>query len=340
MLTPPHAPVLTVTLNPALDVTHHVARLHPGREHRPDRVHARAGGKGVNVARVLHLLGVPVIALAPVGGSTAHGWHADLAAAGVPAEVVPIAGETRRTVAVVEDDGRTTGLWEPGPRLTADEWHAVTDRLGHLARRASVVVLSGSLPGGLPTDAYAELVHRCHEAGAPVVLDTSGPALRAGIAARPDLVKPNATELADYRRPERPGTADGPEAATAATPGAVARDAALLLDAGAAAVAASRGADGMTLLADGRAWHAAPPAVVRGNPTGAGDAAVAALACGLALGTPWPERLRQAVALSAAAVASPLAGDVSPALFAELLARTTVGDTGPLPPRTPGAPRP
>ncbi|MFD7987011.1 1-phosphofructokinase family hexose kinase [Kitasatospora indigofera] len=338
MLTAPHAPVLAVTLNPALDLTYRVTALRPGQEHRPRAVGARAGGKGVNVARVLHTLGLPVLALAPVGGTHTHDWQSDLAAAGVPAETVPIAGQTRRTVAVVEDDGRTTGLWEPGPRLTPDEWQRLTNRVRRLAAHSCVVVLSGSLPGGLPPSACADLVRHCHEAGAPVVLDTSGPALRAALAAGPDLVKPNTAELAEYRGAKTGG--HGPRDGHRTDPDeAAAHDAALLLDAGAAAVAASRGADGLTAVAEGRAWHAAPPSVLRGNPTGAGDAAVAALAVTLATGAAWPERLRHAVALSAAAVAAPLAGDVDPALYADLLTRTTVRDGGPFPPRTPGAAR-
>jgi len=155
-----------------------------------------------------------------------------------------------------------------------------------------VVVLSGSLPSGLDGDAYAELVGAARERGVPAVLDTSGEPLLTALRAGPALVKPNADELR-----EALGTKD-PAAGAAA-----------LRDAGADAVAVSLGPSGMFARTSEGAWRARPPQQVAGNPTGAGDAAVAALSAGLAAGTPWPERLRQAVAVSAAAVLAPLAGD-------------------------------
>ncbi|GAB2827384.1 1-phosphofructokinase family hexose kinase [Actinocorallia aurea] len=275
--------ILTVTLNAALDVTYPVDHLVPGAVHRVGPPERRAGGKGVNVARVLAALGEEVLATGFAGGPTGAAFLADLP---VPSAFVPIEGETRRTVTVLDDAGATL-LNEPGPHVAEDEWQAFLARFRTL--RAEVVVLSGSLPPGVPADAYASLTET---ARAPVILDADGPALLHGLAAGPALVKPNADELR----------------ATGRTP-------AELRGLGARAVAVSDGPRGLALhLADG-GWRAAPPEI-RGNPTGAGDAAVAAFARGLRRGTPWPALVADAVALSAAAVAAPCAGDFDPDVYA------------------------
>ncbi|ROO86984.1 tagatose 6-phosphate kinase [Actinocorallia herbida] len=267
--------ILTVTLNAALDVTYPVDRLVPGAVHRVGPPRRRAGGKGVNVARVLAALGEEVLATGFAGGATGAAFLADLP---VPSAFVQIGGETRCTLTVL--DAEATLFNEPGPLVTEPEWQAFLTRFRTL--RADVVVLSGSLPPGLPDDAYARLIEA---ADAPVILDADGPALLHGLPARPALVKPNAQELR----------------ATGRTP-------AQLRALGAQAVAVSDGPRGLAVhLADG-GWRATPPET-HGNPTGAGDAAVAAFARGLRRGTPWPELVADAVALSAAAVAAPVAGD-------------------------------
>jgi tagatose 6-phosphate kinase len=284
--------IVTVTLNPALDITYTVPNLEPGATHRP-AVFAQAGGKGVNVARTLHALGRDVVALLPLGGSDGAVVREELVASGIPQAVVPIAGATRRTVTVVESGphGVATGFNEAGPELSAAEWAAVVDLVAALVSDASVLVLSGKLPGGVPPEAYAELITVAKSWELPVILDTEGPALLAGLAAGPTLVKPNAHELAEVTGLDDPGQA-----------------AEVLLAGGAQAVVASFGPEGLAAFTADGAWQATPPTVAGGNPTGAGDAAVAALAMGLAEGTPWPEVLRDAAALSAATVLTDRAG--------------------------------
>ncbi|TQS42158.1 1-phosphofructokinase family hexose kinase [Cryptosporangium phraense] len=320
--------ILTVTLNAALDVTYRVDSLVPHGTHRVGPPEERAGGKGVNVARVLHALGEPVLATGLLGGDTGARIARLLAADGVPAAFEPIAGETRRTLAVADGRG-ATGFWEPGPEVTSAEWDAFRRRFAALLPEARVLVLSGSLPRGLPSDAYAVLVTDARRAGVPTILDASGEPLRAGIEAGPTLIKPNAEELAALLTST--GANGGvPEAAAAAR--------AL----GAEVVVASAGPDGLVAVTSDGGWHARPPEVVHGNPTGAGDAAVAALARGLRDRTPWPELLADAVALSAAAVASPVAGAADLALADRFRPTVTVvptaGDAPPLPATTVAAP--
>ncbi|MEO3767190.1 1-phosphofructokinase family hexose kinase [Streptomyces sp. B8F3] len=317
---------LTVTLNLALDVTYRVPRLRAHASHRITDVTERPGGKGLNVARVLAALGHPVTVTGLAGGPTGAHVRALLAAepgsaagGSVTDALVSVAGNTRRTVAVVDGStGDTTQLNEAGPEVTAEEWAAFLDAYaallkdtgagtGEAAAPVRAVALCGSLPPGVPVDAYAELVRATHAAGVPVLLDTSGEPLRRGVAAGPDLVKPNAEELAQL---------------TGATEPLRAADDARRR--GAHAVVASLGADGLLAVTADGTWRAAPPRHVPGNPTGAGDSAVAGLLSGLAEGLDWPARLARAVALSAATVAAPVAGEFDTAVYAETLPRIEI----------------
>jgi tagatose 6-phosphate kinase len=290
--------IVTVTLNPALDITYTVPELKPGTTHRP-RVTAQAGGKGVNVARTLHALGRETVAVLPLGGFDGEAVRTELETAGVPHQVIPISRATRRTVTVVETgapDGLATGFNEAGPELTAEEWADICAAVGSLLETATldasaVLVLSGKLPPGLADAAYAELIALADSIGVPTILDTEGPALLAGLSARPAVVKPNVHELLDATGVPHPG-----QAATE------------LLRRGARAVVASHGPDGLTAHTADGTWSVRPPRIGGGNPTGAGDAAVAALAIGLADGTPWSETLVDAAALSAATVLTDRAG--------------------------------
>ncbi|MET7701611.1 1-phosphofructokinase family hexose kinase [Streptomyces sp. NPDC005485] len=301
--------ILTVTLNTALDITYRVGALRPHTSHRVTEVTERPGGKGVNVARVLALLGHRVAVTGFTGGATGRAVQDRLAhTPGVVDALVPVAGSTRRTIAVVDTTtGDTTQLNEPGPAITPAEWSAFQGAYEDLLRSASAVALCGSLPPGVPVGAYAGLIRTARTLGVPVLLDTSGEPLRRGVAARPDIVKPNADELAELT-----GSHDPLEA----TRNARRR--------GAHTVVASLGADGLLAVnAQGR-WRATPPRHIRGNPTGAGDSAVAGLLSGLVEHLPWPARLARAVALSAATVLAPAAGEFDRATYEELLSRVAV----------------
>ncbi|MGW8695731.1 1-phosphofructokinase family hexose kinase [Streptomyces eurythermus] len=316
--------ILTVTLNTALDITYRVRSLRPHATHRVSEVAERPGGKGVNVARVLAALGHDVTVTGFAGGHTGAVLRAMLApapAAPVARErggadapgalvdaLVPVSGATRRTVAVVDErTGDTTQLNEPGPQISPAEWAAFLGRYQELLPGAEAVALCGSLPPGVPVGAYAGLVRAARSAGVPVLLDTSGEALRRGVAARPDIIKPNAGELAELTGSHEP---------LRATQDARRR--------GAHAVVASLGADGLLAVTPEGHWRAAPPAPVRGNPTGAGDSAVAGLLSGLVDRLPWPDRLARAAALSAATVRAPAAGEFDHPAYTELLGRVRV----------------
>ncbi|MFB7410450.1 1-phosphofructokinase family hexose kinase [Streptomyces sp. NPDC056202] len=302
--------ILTVTLNTAVDLTYRVPALTPHASHRVTQVIERPGGKGLNVARVLAALGHETVATGFAGGATGAVLREQLAATPVRDALVETAGPTRRTVAIVDTaSGDTTQLNEPGPTVTAAEWTVFRTRFSALLDGAAAVALCGSLPPGIHVGAYAELVRLARTAGVPVLLDTSGEPLRRGIAARPDLVKPNADELAQLT-----GTRD-PLRATREARGR-----------GARTVVSSLGPEGLLAATPEGLWRAAPPSPVKGNPTGAGDSAVAGLLSGLVDGTPWPDRLSRAVALSAATVLSPVAGEFDPKTYEDLLPRVRVAE--------------
>lgn len=291
--------ILTVTPNAALDITYEVDELVVHQSHRVTAVRQRAGGKGVNVASVLARMGRPVVATGLVGGPAGAEICADLEARGVAARFVDCGGSSRRTVNVVSAvHGDATIFNEPGPELNGSAWHALVASLDDLMGEAAatVLVLSGSLPRGVPDGAYAELVALGHDHGARVVVDADGAALRGALTSEPDLVTPNRGELA-----RATGTDDLLEGAVA------------LRDLGARDLVVSCGVDGLVLMpAEGAAWQARLPAPLSGNPTGAGDALVAALAAGLADGSSWPQMVQDAVTWSAAAVLQPIAGAIDP----------------------------
>lgn len=309
--------IITVTPNPALDLTWHVAEIVHGGTHRAEAGRARAGGKGLNVARVAHAQGAPVTAITTAGGATGEEFAAELDAAGVPHVLVPVTASTRRSIALVDETrGDTTIVNEYGVAPSDAEWGALQDAVGDaLADAAGVLVISGSLPPGAPDGLLPALIAQGREAGAIVIADTSGPALLAAADAGASVLKPNEHELGEATGLEDP--VDG------------ARE---LLRRGAELVLVSLGAEGMLAVSaasgspapEVRVLHARLHTALAGNPTGAGDAGVAACAVLMDAGIRDPEQiLRRATAWSAAAVLMPLAGDIHPT-WPDLEAAVTV----------------
>lgn len=293
--------IVVVTPNPAVDVTYRVDEQRIGTTQRVRSVERRPGGKGLNVARVLAAEGAPTHSVLPLGG-TSGTWVADaVSALGLPSTAVPVPGETRTTVTVVDDLAHPTMFGEPGPTVPAAAWHLVDeavrtalDEAVHAARdRSTALVVSGSLPAGTPPDVVTPWITDAVATGALVVADVSGPALLAAADAGATVCKPNREELA-----EATGCADE-------------RDGALeLLRRGAGTVVVSRGSEGIAAhTADAVLEVPAVPGVT-GNPTGAGDAATAGLVLAMSRGADLATALRTAAAFGAAAVLRPVAGEI------------------------------
>ncbi|MFC5722036.1 1-phosphofructokinase [Streptomyces gamaensis] len=288
--------ILTVTPNPSLDRTYEVPSLERGAVLRAGTDRVDPGGKGVNVSRALAAAGRRTVAVLPLGGAEGALLERLLGEHGIEVAGVPVRGSTRVNIAVAEPDGTLTKVNAAGPELAAEEAESLLAAVRERSAGADWIACCGSLPRGLPPQWYARLVARTHAAGARIALDTSGPALAAALAERPDVVKPNAEELAQaVGRP-------------LATVGDAVKAAEELRGMGARAVLASLGADGQLLLDDtGTYYGAAVVAAVRSN-VGAGDASLAGF---LAAGGSGPAALAAAVAHGAAAVQLP--GSVMPA---------------------------
>ncbi|WP_306232462.1 1-phosphofructokinase family hexose kinase [Agrococcus beijingensis] len=303
------APVLCVTTNPAIDITYTIDELRVGVSHRVPTGLACAGGKGVNVARVLRQHHEPAMVIAPIGGPVRVLFVHDLDRSGIPHRLIDVDAPTRRTTAIVTPAG-TTNLNETGEAIDAASWQRVLEAVRAEAAGSRVIVSAGSLPPETPAHLCASVVEIALAAGKPVIVDVGGAQLPHAVAAGATAVKPNRHELFDAM-----GGSDPLDAAR--------RLAAL----GHGTVFASLDVEGMlAVLPDGRAWHAMLDHVLDGNPTGAGDAAVAAIAQALAEGATLEEQLARATAWSAAAVLSPQAGAIAdPTELARRIRITPIG---------------
>jgi 1-phosphofructokinase family hexose kinase len=187
--------ILTVTLNAAIDRTLAVPNFHVGRRHRAVEQTAVAGGKGVNVARALRVLGRPVLASGTAGGGTGARIIELLDEEGIANDFVRIQEESRMSTAVIDPtDGVTTEVNERGPALSNAERERVVERILYLAQGARIVVLCGSLPRGVPVELYAELIEELRRLDVTTVLDTEGEPLRLATRSGPHLISPNVTE--------------------------------------------------------------------------------------------------------------------------------------------------
>ena len=282
--------IVTLTANPSVDRTIEVAALRPGTVIRARASRVDAGGKGVNVARALAAHGGKTKAVLPSGGAEGAQLEALLAGAGLDLLTVRIAGSIRANVTVVEADGTTTKLNEPGPGLSQDELDALAVALTDAAVQADWVVLSGSLSPGAPADWYAGLIRQLRGTGPRVAIDSSGPPLAMAIAARPDLIKPNREELAELAGRPVDTIADVVGAALTMTANGV------------HTVLTSLGPAGAVLVRRDAAWHATAAALEPRSTVGAGDALLAGY---LAAGADGPSALAEAVAWGSAAAALP-----------------------------------
>jgi 1-phosphofructokinase len=289
--------IVTVTPNPSLDRTYEVPSLARGEVLRATFDRVDPGGKGVNVSRAVAAAGRRTIAVLPLGGPEGALLSRLLTEQGIEAAGVEIEGRTRINISVAEPDGTLTKINAAGPHLTPAESEALLDTVRTRSEGADWIACCGSLPRGLAPAWYAELVARAHRAGARIALDTSGPSLIAALRERPDVVKPNAEELAQaVGRP-------------LLTIGDAVKAAEELRTMGAGAVLASLGADGQLLVEETGAYYGhadVPVGAVRSN-VGAGDASLAGF---LAAGGTGAAALASAVAHGAAAVQLP--GSVMP----------------------------
>lgn len=279
--------IVTVTPNPSVDRTVFIDALRQGHIMRSTQSWSEPSGKGVNVSLALKVHDRATVAVLPIGGSAgAHLAHM-LNRADLAYEPVPIAGEVRINISLVQPDGVVTKINEQGPTLSDAESQALLDAARTYARPGEWLAGCGSLPGGLSDDYYARLVQSGHRVGAKVVIDTSGPAFVKALEAGPDLIKPNSDELAEA------------VGGVVATFGDVVDAAQELRARGAKTVLVSLGADGALLVTASRVVHGIAPVDKVVSSVGAGDAMLAGY---LSATAETDEALGNALAWGAAAV--------------------------------------
>lgn len=284
--------ILTVTPNPAYDVTYAVPRVDVGAVHRVIEVRERAGGKGINVARVLGQLGEPAYAMGFGNAAFADALDAD----DISHDLVDALPRIRRTLVVHAEEA--TSFWEPGATLADGAEDDLARRVEARLDDAGGVVVSGSLPRGADPKLPARLAQLAIAAGVPAIVDADDEPLRHAARVPGIVLMPNADEV----RTLAPGSHDWLDACRS------------LVDSGVRAVLATRGSDGMTAVTPDGVWTATAGERLEGNPTGAGDAAAAAAIAHLAGNTvDWATLLADSVATSGAAVRAPVAGEFDPA---------------------------
>ncbi|MEC4890196.1 MAG: 1-phosphofructokinase [Nitrospira sp.] len=286
--------IYTITLNPALDHFLDVEELRVDDANRVTRECLYAGGKGIDVSRAIRHLGGDSMALGFIGGHTGQVMVDLLKAEGVTCYFTPIAQETRRNIIVSTQRARTqTMLNSRGPVVTRVEWDAFLTHLTLLDLRDAYVVVSGSLPVGVPSDAYRRIIEVVQSHGARAVLDADGPCLKAGLRAKPFAIKPNVKEL--QRLTGKPLRSESDLLRVA---GRVQRS-------GVEVVLVSRGAKGVVLVGPQERYRAVPPVVTVRSTVGAGDSTVAGFVMAHAAGKGLKDCVRLATAAGTAATLAP-----------------------------------
>ncbi|SKB07380.1 1-phosphofructokinase family hexose kinase [Aeromicrobium choanae] len=290
--------IVTVTANPAIDRL--VSLLEPlerGAVVRSEIAHDDPGGKGINVARVLHAAGVPVTAVLPAAAD--EPLLAALVALGLDHRAVSVSGRLRVNLTLAEPEGVTTKVNSPGPRLDDAELAALTDALAAAVGPGDWAVLSGSLPPGVPFDWYATTTRRLQQAGARVAVDTSGAALGLTVEqSSPDLMKPNSDELAELLDCD-------PDEIERDRRHAAARAHQLREDHGVGTVLLTLGGAGAVLASAEGSWFCPPAPVTVRSTVGAGDSSLAGYLVAHVAGRSPAECLASAAVHGAAAAALP-----------------------------------
>jgi 1-phosphofructokinase len=285
--------VYTITLNPALDRTLWVEKIQPDDSNRIEREERYAGGKGIDVSKVLTTLEVRNNALGFIGGFAGEEVEGRLLNEGINCDFIRISGETRTNIVVNDmSNKKQTVFSASGPEIRPYELMRIMHKVERL-ERPDIVVISGSLPPGIHPEIYRKLVAIAKDKGARVILDTDGNALRVGIQGFPEVIKPNIHELSRLVGTELKGI------------DVITRAALTVHNQGVKIVLVSMGAKGILLVSKNKRYLASPPKVKVKNTIGAGDSAVAGFVYGLVKGKGLREALINSVAAGTATTLRP-----------------------------------
>ena len=281
--------ILTVTLNAAVDKTYTVENFRIDRVHRPTSWRVVPGGKGINVARVYRELGDEATATGFAGGHNGEYILDGMNAEGLRSDFVRTAGESRVCIAILDPTKRTqTELNEVGPEISDEEVQRLKLKYESLVQGMKYVILSGSIPPGVPDNIYRELIDIARHYGVPCVLDTSGQPLVEGLQAKPLMAKPNVHELSAI---------GGRQLATIEETAEAAYE---LRNQGIDIMVVTLGRDGALAVTSDGLWRAKPPEIPFVSAVGSGDALVAAFVHVIGTGGAVPEALKLGAAAGAA----------------------------------------
>ncbi len=302
--------IITVTLNPALDKTLEVPNFTPGRRHRSVDQVTMPGGKGVNVARAIKRLGQPVIATGLAGGATGTRIVEALNDEAILNAFVRIRDESRTNTAVLDPTtGLQTEINERGPAVSSQELELFHEKLLYLAKGASMCVFAGSLPRGVGTDVYADLIREVKRLGVVTVVDTEGEPLRLATRAEPAVISPNEVEAEELVGQEFNDVDDRAQAVVEMT----------RLGAGEAIMTVSDGCYACVLEEGAAVYRVSVEEQEARSRIGSGDAFLAGYVAARYGGRPPIECLRHGVACGAESIQHFGAGVLDPAKVARLL---------------------
>lgn len=290
--------IVTVTLNPALDRTYFVRDFEWNRTIRASQSVPGMGGKATDASWVLGELGYANLALGFAAGDTGRRMEKMLRQRGCKTDFVWVEGETRTNIVIVSDEGKgQSTLTEPGLQIDARELDKLKDKFSAALKKASCVLIGGTVPPGIEVSIYTELVTQAREARVPVVFDASGPGLKAGMEGRPTMAKPNIDEIAElYGRP----------VTTVEEAYKAGRE---LQDKYGAALVITLGKEGALAVLPGRAYRIPVLQIPVVSTAGAGDAVLAGLVAALSEGKPIEDGLRLGFAAAAAVCLIPATAD-------------------------------
>lgn len=305
--------ILCVTPNPAIDRTLVVSEFDKGKIFRTDKVIVAPGGKGINVARAVHVLGGRAVCAGFLGGHTGRLIVDLMRVEGLPGAWTPIDQETRTCIIIADSEtGQTTVLNEQGPMVSANDWARLESDLHEMAKEAICVCLSGSLPPGSPSAHYTDIIQMLCGTEKPVWVDTSGESLRAAVTVKGVGIKINNEEAAALLN------LDIDNVHSARIAGETIREQ------GPQTVVLTMGARGAMVVHETGCWYAIPPEIQVASTVASGDCFLAGLVMGLTSGKPLPEALGQAVAAGAANALSVGGGQFRIDDYERILAQTRI----------------
>lgn len=278
-------------MNPALDKTMEVDSLNLGKLNRVQNVQIDAGGKGINVSKMIDCLGRESLATGFIGGESGEQLLKIVKKLGLKQDFVKIVGNTRTNIKILDKKHGITELNEPGIILVEEDERNICTKLEKMANKEAIFVLSGSLPQGVSVDFYQKLIMRLKVKGSKVFLDADGEAFKLGLKAKPNYIKPNLYELTQYF--QVPEEITRPE---------IKQLCVKLIDNGIELVVVSMGSEGAMFVTNEQAFYVEGLQVEASSTVGAGDSMVGALAYGIEQKIPFEEAIRLSIASASGAV--------------------------------------